>query len=374
MSKSKSFSQISFQTLLLGLDHHRLDIQSFCLFKMTSLLMHTTPRTPASNDNTTLTLRSIDWKTRSSLPLPSSQLQQQHERERGDHFHHSDLYKLSEIISGDCDLHIRLHAIQQLNILIMKDASLSSSEGYLLSTSDPDWCLRICQLSLNTAFQFDWHTPLPTVTDPLPTEAEASLFSLQAIILLRNILLTLPSLRTHLFCSLSSSLSTSVTEINLTPIVISILKYRFINSVDQNMSGSMSDKLRIPSFDSRHSDLFHLFCSEILTIFSSSLFESSLWTQTPMKSMMSTHEIDDCCQSTPNKRRKNLQLPSFLWEDLMTWYPEQDLLYLYQKYAVPVHCSAVELKLIQSKENDWVKPSPELDSFGTPPQHDRFDT
>jgi hypothetical protein len=358
--------------------------------KLTDLLLNASLSrdTPSERKDSTRLTRQIDWKTRcNKFPsLSSSSYSHQHDEHQ---LRHSDLYQLSEIAFGQCDLHIRLNAIQQLNILLVREDVTS----LLSSTSDQEWCLKICQLCLEVASHFDWHAPPPRVPHPSssprfqqePFEADSSLFSIQGIILLRNILLSVPSLRPHLGCSFNLQGYTSPTSgpyLDLTPIVISILKYRLLASQDQNTVDNSRVSL---DHHHRHREFFHLFCSEIVILFSSSLYDSSLWTRTQSKisSIIPRTDRDFGSHTTPSTKTKiNFQLPSFLWDDLLAVNPDQDLLYLYQKYAVNILCSSVILHFTQrathlnnknnnDEDDEREQSSPKFYSFHSPPKEDR---
>ena len=314
---------------MIGFSHHNSSVQALCLFKLSSEIHSHQNHLPTSSICSSEILQ-IDWKTRVELVSSPAEGKLNSRIQYSQANHHSDVYKLSEISFGDCDFHIRLNAIQQLNILLAKD-----SGNFLLSTIKRQWCFETCGVCLERIQEFDWYayssTPATSTHDLLSPEAEASLFSLQSIILLRNILLATPDLQENL--CLISTLGDKDTEssVDLTPILTSLIKYRFLDSDFVHTHRS------ILPFDLRHLQLFHLICYEIVLIFSASL-NSPLWTRAhprwnlflSLSPPMSPGEV-------------NLRLPSFLWDDLLCYFPGQDLLYLYQKYCLQLNCSAVLL-------------------------------
>jgi hypothetical protein len=316
---------------------------------------------------------------------------------------HGDLYKLSEISFGECDFHIRLNAIQQLNILLTKD-----SENFLLSTINRKWCLEICEICLERIQEFDWYSPSPSAHgttsghDLISPEAETSLFSLQTIILLRNILLVAPDLHENVLLCLPLSPSPSLfnnhqktmeRSLDLTPLLISILKYRLMDSYSPHPPPPSrdSEKSSIFPFDLRHYELFHLLCYEIIIfILSSSFNSSSLWHSWNSHRIHSQWNLFPSQSSplpppssSPGREEINLQLPSFLWDDLCCFYPGHDLFYLYQKYCLQFHCSPVLLHIHHKTntvaaavaDNEAVTDTDQcMKTFLEPtiPQHDRY--
>lgn len=353
---------------MIGLTHHNSSVQSLCLFKLSSEIHshqnHLIPRISSNHLPTSSVCSSeilpIAWKTRVELlssPAEGGKLNSRIQYSQANH--HSDVYKLSEISFGDCDFHIRLNAIQQLNILLTKD-----SGNFLLSTINRQWCLEICGVCLERIQEFDWYTystpPSDQATsthDLLSPEAEVSLFSLQAIILLRNILLATPDLQENLHLLYTLGDKDTESSIDLTPILISLIKYRFLDS------DFLYTHRSILPFDLRHLQLFHLICYEVVLIFSSSL-NSPTWTRAhprwnlfiSLSPPMSSGEV-------------NLQLPSFLWDDLFCYFPGQDLLYLYQKYCLQLNCSAV---LLHAHHKNSLAPETDHILEPTLPLDDRY--
>lgn len=301
--------------MLLGFNHYNPSVRSFCLYKaMNEMHLNLSTISKSVYSSSDIVHGEINYGQ--GLLVSSHVVANEHQ--------HKDLFRLSEIAFGECDFHIRLNAIQQLSVLLVKD-----SEGYLLSTIDQKWSFSICLSCLKFIQSYDWYTSLT-----INNEAESSLFSLQTIILLRNILLAVPSLRNAL--SISKSSINTEDSLNITPLVTCILKYRLTP-----YRSDLFDKSTVP-FDPRHMDLFHLICYEIIFIYSSSLYDSSFWKKNYFNEKIS---FDYPESNMKNGSAYNLLLPSFLCKDIFCVSPGQDLHFLYQKYVLPICSTSVSVHI-----------------------------
>lgn len=316
--------RIYLQTLLLGFNHQDPSVQSSCLFKAINemqLILPDISKTTYLSPN----FRHVNIRDKQSSLSPSIGATESQ---------HHEIFRLSEIAFSECDFHIRLNAIQQLNVLLVKDFG-----GYLISTADFNWLINICQACLKFINSFDWYA-----SPHHDHEAESSLFSLQSIILLRNIILSSTVIRNSISLSPDENIQNSL---NITPLVLLILKYRLTEC-----RSNLSDKTTL-SFDPRHMDLFHLICYEILFIYSCSLYEASFWKINNFGEFF----IFDYIEVSNRQSAGNLLLPSFLDSDIYCVCPGQDLQFLYQKYTVQIASSfadgCINLCHLQSVKKDY---------------------
>jgi hypothetical protein len=251
---------------------------------------------------------------------------------------HADMRKLCSISFGQYDLHIRINALQQLNILITRDPDL-------VRTADFDWCLEMATVAAEGAAAFDsspsTSSPSSKVdlsSNPLVDQrSETSAFSLQCCLLFRNLCLFSTSLWSLLTIFPESVMPSrnSLSDINARYLLKSLLLYELSprpSPVDKLSKGDINQT------ETEHNQLFHLVCGEILGLWALAMREGSPWT-----SSLEGWGVVHSSESGSSSNRRATLIPKFLWNDFQ-FASSTSLDFLRGKYAAPILFQSAKLQ------------------------------
>lgn len=215
---------------------------------------------------------------------------------------HANYRKLASIAFGEGDLQVRGSALQQMNAMVARDAAI-------LTTLDAVWCLNICERAIWAAANFS-PRQAHEINSMATVGEEEDEWGLQCLILLHNVLVHVPYIRSRVTIMPSRAGDVVGDSLNLSFVLDAVLEFHSLpfklRSTTQVVIGRTKNRV-----------LYVSLCYDILSVWAFSLDGRSLWTLpiSTQRDVLASYEVQyETCETC---KHAAVLVPEFVWEDFL---------------------------------------------------------